>query len=268
MIPHEDQHDGSTSGYFPRIVLCIPGSWNDAADLAGRLAEGPLRWEGPKLRSVDGGGSFDAEFRGPDLRMRSAFQASACRVRPSLTAADYSAIQAHRSVVYVLSDAYGRSTAAAWGLRMVEVARALLDAGGIAVKCESSGIAHSALRWRELAARSEEPWAPLFDAYVRLPIIDDNRDLYSCGMHLLGGPDAQLALGQFPEEDIRSAYRVLEGFLRELRSDPLAGTQELQRTFKGEGAGERFLAVREACARYAEDDFFWNRWGTFRLTRA
>lgn len=265
MIVHEDHNDGSESAYYPRIVLCVPGTWADAAELADRLGAGAFRWADSKLRSADGAEAFDAEFRGPDLRMKPAFQASACRIRPSMTAADYAAVQGHRSVLYVLSDNYGRSTAAGAASRMIEVGRALIDAGGIAVKCDSSGIAHSAARWRDLAARLGEAWAPLFDAYVRLPIIDDNQDLYSCGMHLLGRSDAQVTLAEFPGEDLRAAHRVLEGFLRGLRD---AAPDEPERTFKLEGLEERFLAVKEACSRYAEDDFFWNRWGSFRIRRA
>jgi len=285
MIVHEDHNDGSESAYYPRIVLCVPGTWSDAAELAERLRAGPFRWTDSKLRAAEGPESFDAEFRGPDLRMKAAFQASACRVRPSLTSADYAAVQGHRSVAYVLSDNFGRSTAAGAASRMIDAGLALIEAGGIAVKCESSGIAHSAARWRELAARLRlgggsgatrsdaleeraRAWAPLFDAYVRLPIIDDNKDLYSCGMHLLGASDAHVALADFPGDDIASAHRVLEGFLREFRNDLVPGRQELQRSFKPEGKDDRFLSVPEPCSRYPEDAFFWNRWGCFRLRRA
>src|SRR5438034_343517 len=66
----------------------------------------------------------------------------------------------------------------------------LLEAGGIAMKCESSGIAHSRSRWLELATLSETEsdfWSALFDAYVQLPIQSED-DFYTCGMHLLGKP--------------------------------------------------------------------------------
>ncbi|MBI3856219.1 MAG: hypothetical protein HY293_11070, partial [Planctomycetes bacterium] len=258
---------GSESPYYPRIVLCIPGTWSGRDELDERLRQGPFRLAEPKVVSADGAESFDAEVRGPDLRMRAAFQASACRVRPSMTPADFAAVQGHRSVVYVLSDPFGRSTAAAAAARMIEVGLALLDAGGITMKCESSGIAHSAERWRRIGARLREEGAPgaaLFDAFVRLPIVDDNQDLYSCGMHLLGSPDGLLSLRDFPGEDVLAAHRVLEGFLRRLRTGPV----ELQQAFQGEGTEDRFTSILEPCTRYEADDFFWNRWGCFRLRKA
>src|SRR5262249_49104162 len=73
----------------------------------------------------------------------------------------------------------------------------LLKAGAIAMKCESSGIAHSRSRWLELAESLppsknddavQDSWPALFQAYVQLPI-DSGDDLYACGMHLLGKPD-------------------------------------------------------------------------------
>jgi hypothetical protein len=124
---------------------------------------------------------------------------------------------------------------------MIEVGRALLDAGGLAIKCDSSGIAHSADRWRAPG--------PLFDAFVRLPIINETEELYSVGMHLLGLPDGIVELKDF-DGDIRAATRVLEEFLR--TQAPVSG----------------FVATPEPCTGYEPDEFFWNRWGRFRLRRA
>jgi hypothetical protein len=240
MVTHDDHNDGSDSPYYPRIILCIPGPWEGRDDLAQRLLPGGLLLEEKKLRRADGSEAFDAEFRGPDARMRSAFQASACRLRPSLTPGDFHAIQNHRSVLYVLSDPFGRTTAAAAATRMIDVGRALIEAGGIAVKCDSSGIAHSAERWRSLNL-------PIFEAFVRLPIVDEIDDLYSVGMHLLGLPDGIVSLKDFPRGDLSGALRVLEEFLRS------------QAPPKG------FAASPEPCTGYAPDEFFWNRWGRLRL---
>lgn len=240
MITHEDHDDGSDSPYYPRIILCVPGPWEVCEVLEQRLLQGRFVLEEKRLRFADTTETFDAEFRGPDPRMKAAFQASACRLRPSLTPADFRAIDAHRSVLYVLSDAFGRTTAAAAAARMVEVGRALLEAGGLAVKCDSSGIAHSADRWRSAQ--------PLFDAFVRLPIINETEELYSVGMHLLGLPDGIVALKDFAG-DIRAATRVLEEHLR------------------NQAAVAGFAATPEPCTGYEPDEFFWNRWGRVRLRR-
>ena len=242
MVTHDDHNDGSDSPHYPRIVLCVPGPWEGRDDLAQRLLQGPFVLEEKKLRRADGSEAFEAEFRGPDPRMRPAFQASACRLRPSLTPADFHAIQAHRGVLYVLSDPFGRATAAAAASRMIEVGRALIEAGGIAVKCESSGIAHSAERWRR-------PDLPLFEAFVRLPIVDETDELYSVGMHLLGLPDGIVNLKDFEPGDLRGATGVLEEFLR------------------SQAAPKGFIASPEPCTGYEPVEFFWNRWGRLRLRR-
>ena len=113
--------------------------------------------------------------------MEGAFKASADRIRPSLTDDDYLAIRKHLCTAYVLSGNYGRDDAAEQAQRMMYAAQVLLDAGGIAVKCESSGIAHSKARWGELVARVAEAarmpgddvparyalYRPLYEALVR-----------------------------------------------------------------------------------------------------
>jgi hypothetical protein len=264
MITHED-HDGG-SEFYPRIVLCLPGPWERREDLEARLRDGPFRLEEGKLRSADGRDSFDAEFRGSDPRMKSAFQVSACRVRPSLTPADFRLVEGHRAVLYVLSDHYGRSTAAASAARMIEIGRALIDADALAVKCESSGIAHSAARWRDLAARLPA-WGTLFEAFVRLPILSETQEIYSCGMHLLGAPDGMLPLSLFGEGKLMAAYQLLERFLRGTEKEAASATVPREMTFQDEGSG-RFLSTLERCAQYAPDDFMWNRWGWYRLQRS
>jgi hypothetical protein len=264
MITHDDRDGGSE--YYPRIVLCLPGPWEGREDLESRLRAGPFRLEEGRLRSADGRDSFEAEYRGFDPRMKSAFQVSACRVRPSLTPADFRLIEGHRSVLYVLSDAYGRSTAASAAARMIEVGRALTDAGAFAVKCESSGIAHSAARWRELGERLPA-WAAIFDAFVRLPILSETEEIYSCGMHLLGAPEGILPLAGFGEGNLMAAYQLLERFLRMTERDAASPKVRVEMTFKEEGAG-RFLSALEPCTFYAPDDFMWNRWGCYRLQRS
>lgn len=64
MITHDDHNDGSDSSYHPRIILCVPGPWENRADLEQRLRAGPFVLEENRLRLADGSEGFDAEFRG------------------------------------------------------------------------------------------------------------------------------------------------------------------------------------------------------------
>jgi hypothetical protein len=92
--------------------------------------------------------------------------------------------------------------------QMLGVGVALLDAGGMAVKVESSGIAHSGARWRELAT-SDDP----FDHYTAFVTLIGRADcFYSCGMHSFGLPDSAV-----PRDiDIQEAAQLLNVFNRYL----------------------------------------------------
>lgn len=82
--------------------------------------------------------------------------------------------------------------------RLMEVASALLDCGGLGVKIESSGLAHTAAKWRELTA-TEIPDV-ILTAFVTY--VGDSGDYYSCGMHNLGFRDPYVA-GRISANDRR-----------------------------------------------------------------
>jgi uncharacterized protein YegJ (DUF2314 family) len=71
---------------------------------------------------------------------------------------------------------------------MLRLAAFLLDAGGLAVKVETAGIAHTPDRWRYLASTNN--LLALHDALVTL--VGGKEFNYTCGMHNLGLPDASL----------------------------------------------------------------------------
>ncbi|HEY1084723.1 MAG TPA: hypothetical protein VGE29_20830, partial [Prosthecobacter sp.] len=63
----------------------------------------------------------------------------------------------------------------------------LRRAGGLAVKVESSGVAHEWDRWFSLLSGST------FDAYCSaVTLIADSERYYSCGMHHFGLPESSL----------------------------------------------------------------------------
>ncbi|HEX8905756.1 MAG TPA: hypothetical protein VF771_12980 [Longimicrobiaceae bacterium] len=65
-------------------------------------------------------------------------------------------------------------------------ARVLLEAGGYAVKVDSSGVAHTRERWLS-DWDSDDPWA-IYSLFVVL--VGGEGLLYSCGMHNFALPDA------------------------------------------------------------------------------
>ena len=92
-------------------------------------------------------------------------------------------IARHRHTVYIRGE--GGSTQAA--REMTDVATALLRAGGIAVKVESSGSAVARDEWYKYADAAHP--AGLYWAYVAL-VRSHERGHYSCGLHTFGLRDA------------------------------------------------------------------------------
>ena len=142
----------------------------------------------------------------------------------------------------------------------------MFDAGGVAVKSESAGIAHGAARWRKLAkqARSQDPLEradALRLAFVRRPIGDDDDTLYSCGMHLLGERDVEISASGDVHDDI-GWMDLLAIYL--LAEKPARGVHEGE-GFRQKTGGERRVLRASECTRYESDDFMYNPYGYWRL---
>jgi hypothetical protein len=119
---------------------------------------------------------------------------------------------------------------------------------------ESSGVAHSAFRWRELAADASD--VALYHAYVTL--VTAERGVYSCGMHAMGLSDAIV--------QAQDVVAVLEGFLLyTLIERPTLADGE---TFSI-GPGQPIFRLRhEQDRRFPPDDPFHNPYGLWVLEEA
>jgi hypothetical protein len=137
------------------------------------------------------------------------------------------AVARHRSVAYVVGPPSSRENAVVIARQMLRFGRALLEAGGLAIKCESSGIGHSKNGWRRLTksmegSSDEDSLPTLYSMFVAAPIGVDG-ELHTCGMHLLGRPDAVATV-----DDVSEGAYLLESFLlyllQESEAHPLADT--------------------------------------------
>jgi hypothetical protein len=245
-------------GYRPNIVLCIPGG----DDLAARCA--------PLLAAA----GVKHEVRARDERMASAFQAAVPRSDSSLSDDDQARIAEHTTVLYVLSGNFSADDAPNRSRDLLRLGAQLIDVGGIAVKCESSGIAHGRARWQELASLAWtsdlDGWLALFRAYVQCPIRDEST-LYTCGLHLLGQPDLivdESVLGRSGnvEPVDWSALNLFRSFALYLLAECPVGTFAPGHTFRTDASSPRFRLRWEPCVGYEEDDFFFNPFGRWRFT--
>lgn len=241
----------------PRHVVCVLGPWTSFDPVT-------------RIVAAVGGDGFrlddDYSQLEPDDRMPGAFAASADRVDPSMNKADDRAIAKHRAVAYILSPPLPAADAQPHSAKMLAIIGALLDDGALAVKAESAGIAHGAARWRELARAASSPDMlhranALRLAFVRRPIADDDDILYSCGMHLLGERDVEIAASGEVMDDVEWLDMLAIYLLAE---KPARGVHAGE-GFRLTDDGERRVLRARTCKRYAEDDFFFNPYGYWRL---
>ncbi len=240
-----------------RHVLCVLGTGLDldAVEAAAAREGFELDWE--------------YSGTGADPRMPEAFEA--CVARASFTRADWDAVEAHDTVAYVLSPPVLPGVAFTVARRTLVLTADLLRSGATAVKNESSGLTHGRDRWLDLAAGvyaggAEESAVPLYRAWVKRPIADGPL-LHSCGMHLLGAPDIELA----PPEDPAAApapdeaAALIDGLALYLLTERRAEEIEDGEGFRLAPDAPRWILRHHPCDRYEADDFFFNPHGYWRL---
>jgi hypothetical protein len=243
-------------GFLPRLVLCVPGD-----DAFRSRAEAIVQKE-----------QIEHEFRPHDPRLLQAFSA-ASMAWPSLERTDLDRIAAHTTVLYVVSPNFTAGEAGKVGRQFLALGRHLLEAGGIAIKCESSGIAHSHRRWISHQERADRPnglWAGLFSALVCYPIGDD-REMYTCGLHLLGIADLVIdgeaiqRIARPGQAAAATAARLFETFALYLLGECPVGGFASGHTFSADATSPRLRVTWEPCQAYEEDDLFFNPFGRWRF---
>ena len=233
----------------PRIVCSVPGMWQSHEEIAWSIAalDYGLTLDGDSLLD-SAGETFAVDVAGYEMGLAKDFSIAG---RRSLSDDDVEAIKRHIQSIYLSGP--GGSTERARA--MMRAVTALLDAGGLAVKVETGGVAHSAAHWRTLAA-APEPVA-LYHAYVSMMASD--KIYYSVGMHNLGLPDASLPRS-IPAHD---AAKTLEGFLLYLlyESPELSDTH----TFSVDASSPRFKLQDAPCTQFPKEHLFFNPYGLWIL---
>jgi hypothetical protein len=239
-------------GFLPKMILCLVGDQSFKK----------------KAQSILESSGVEHEWREHDSRIRSAFEAAAFRLEPTLGAEELKKIGEHACVLYVVSKNFTARQAPVESRAFLRLGAKLLDAGGIAMKCESSGIAHGREHWIQLADQARlkaDPnrWPALFRAFVQMPITSDD-DFYTCGMHLLGKPDliAERTLGADSVVDLFGIFAIY------LLADCPEGKFYSGHTFSLDAQSLRFRVQWEPCTGYDEDEFFFNPFGRWRFTRS
>lgn len=234
----------------PQLVLCIPGPWASRPELLAQLLErtaGQYIFAGTVLLHVATKDAFTLEFEARDERMQNAFMSAGPHWRHT---PDMERIDDHRSVAYLLSDGGSVQNA---GVLML-AAQALLDAGGLGVKVESSGLAHAPDAWRKMCAE-----IALFSPYrAFVVIVTDQGEGSSCGMHTFGMHDVRVI-----DDDAANASRVAQAFSWYLFSER-PNIREGQ-TFSRDAQSPAYRISSGDGVDYEDDSLFINPYGTWEL---
>ncbi|MEL6931161.1 MAG: hypothetical protein AAFO95_21450 [Cyanobacteria bacterium J06600_6] len=105
-----------------------------------------------------------------------------------------------QQLVYLTSNQIGYDAC----LGMANLAQVILAIGGLAIKVESTGIAHSRQKW--LSNYNSDDVFEIYSLYVQL--VEGEDYYYSCGMNNFGKADVAMAL----ESDIGLAIYVMNVF--------------------------------------------------------
>ena len=172
-----------------------------------------------------------------------------------MTEADYARIDGHASCCYVRTELGGSIAAAT---RLATFATGLLDAGGYAVKVDSTGNAHAASTWRELNDNPSP--AELVHLWVTW-VAESDTSFTSCGMHNLGLPDVLVTA----ETDPQVAFRAMRGLCVYLVAEP-AVLRNAQ-TFSPDAESPRWRLERGRST-FEADSIFFNPFGVWALSAA
>ncbi|WP_197065349.1 DUF4261 domain-containing protein [Massilia sp. 9096] len=234
-----------------QIVLCIPGPWKDPSEFLQRVVdgtEGDYLFAGRVLMHVPTGTAWELEFEGRDARMAHAFASAGPHWRDS---PEMARIDTHQSVVYLVEQGGSAQNVQA----LMLAARAVLDAGGLGVKVESSGIAHSPAAWRNMCSE-----LVLFSAYrAFVLVVTMHGEAYSCGMHTFGLWDVRVA-----DEDSASALQTARAFSHYLFTE--SPSLEDRQTFSSDAQAPVYRISSGGNVEY-EHSLFANPYGTWQLRR-
>ncbi|MBB4196189.1 hypothetical protein GGE45_004139 [Rhizobium aethiopicum] len=241
------------SSVTPRHVLCFLGRDRDLSRLSEAAAQA--------TRDFATGFSVDEDYSQaePDDRMSRSFDVCWDRVEPNAwNETDEKAVADHQSVLYVLGPSMTQADTIKVSMTALRLVERLIQAGAVAVKGESAGIAHGLDRWRTLigqGAEAQKAGDRLAQqrvgrlAFAKRPL-SARGYLESVGFHLVGLPEVYVRETSGSE---RQVVAIMDAVADEI------GKQGLDPTLKARGASLSFDST------YGVDEFKFNPYGIVKL---
>jgi hypothetical protein len=165
-------------------IIGIPGPWKDRKDFLLRIVTttgGEFMWAGLILMNSKEKDHVKAELYEADPHMRTAFEYAGHGKLPAQTLDE---VERHLTTIYL----HFPLAVSGQQQRLKRFTGVVKEVGGIAVKIETCGVAHTWETWEEILD-SENP----FDLYRGFVTLTGDEDCYySCGMHHFSLPEVQV----------------------------------------------------------------------------
>lgn len=238
----------------PKIVFSIPGIWKDREHFKKemlRKGNGYI-YMGNHIGKLEQPNQFievDMGEFNPYITEVIEFNG-----RGVLQKEDIENIKAHQSIIYLI----GESGTIENTLKMMDVASAVLEAGGIVVNVESSGRARSKQDWLEI--NKSRDIQKVFSAFIQMSRQDNT--FFTSGMHCFGHRDLIASAENASTKEIATLFRIF--CLYNLNENPKIRNGE---TFSISKDSPTYLLREAVCTLFDKDDLCFNPYGVWDLIR-
>lgn len=238
---------------LPRTIIGIPGTWPTRSDIVASIVKnsGGYLFAGAVMMHIESKTHFQVDVYDHDDNLGEAFRVAG---GGKMTADELRAIEDHTFCVYLIADGGSLESAR----RFIAIGRALLNCGGLGVKIESAGLAHSSTTWERFAA--DDRLGSLMKAFVTY--VGDGDTYYSCGMHNLGYPDCVVQAPVDPTVAANLLHTFL-GYLLVENPTVLSG-----QTFSVDAESPHYRLSKEDCVMFPPGDPFHNPYGVWKMVPA
>jgi hypothetical protein len=242
------------------MILCVPGCWKDRTEFVRQVVSlddaakspagdpnGQYMFAGMILADLEAKDHVPLDFCPADAKLPRAFEIAGQGKLPEELLVE---LKQHSAVVYVrfpLDLPRERE-------RVLKFSSVLRRAGGLAVKVESAGVAHTWERWSLLLSGTP------FDLYSAVVVlVGDEKYFYSSGMHHFGLPESAVprSIPAADAADLVNRFNYWRIVERPVLSDG--------HTFSPTPSAPHFRMTLEPDSRHEVDDPFHNAHGVWCL---
>lgn len=245
---------GGTMETLPKIILGIPGHWKSRDEFKEALTRNGngYIYMGSHIGCLENPG----EFYEVDISDYNPYITEAIEVggHGLFSKEDINQLKTHNSVIYLIGDGGSIDKV----LKIMDVASALLNAGGIAVNVESSGRARTKEDWLDITKSKEI--SRVFTAFIQMSRTENA--YYTTGMHCFGFCDVITSTEGITEMEVANLFKLFCLYI--LEENPKINDGQ---TFSLDLNSPFYLLKQGKCTMFEEDDPFFNPYGVWHMLR-